>query len=439
MNAETASAIGGNDTPGDDRWLKAWAVGYAAAGGASVLLPLYALSLDAGAFLVGLMASTAAFAGVPGALLWGRIAGRTGRRRPFVLLALVATAAVLLVSPMLRGPVALVVANAALWFAVTAASPVLNLVVVEGVDQSAWDGRIARLNALQGYGWLAGLVVGTVWSGVAPRLGYSVVAAQRTLLFGFGLLAVAATVLFLRFYPAAAHVSDERFLRRYRSLSRENWRGDRFLRGLPYGPGRVYWGIRSIRSGKLSERFGRPLLGYLVATALFSGGFAVFWGPMPAHLTGIGFGDGAVFLCFLANTVGSTLCYDPVGRLMKRYEAVRMQVGALVARAVLFAVTAVLASQLLVGGVLAGIGVTWAVVAVTTTGIVARLAAERVRGEALGLVVAITGIGGGVGNVVGGAVAAATNPLTTFGLAGVIVVAGATLAVAVVGATPARP
>jgi MFS family permease len=438
VNADIASVIGANDTPGDDRWLKAWAVGYAAAGGASVLLPLYALSLDAGAFLVGLMASTAAFAGVPGALLWGRIAGKTGRRRPFVLFALVATAGVLLVSPLLRGPIALVAANAALWFAVTAASPVLNLVVVEGVEQSAWDGRIARLNALQGYGWLAGLLVGTVWSGIAPRLGYTAISAQRTLLAGLGLLAVAATVLFLRFYPEAAHVSERRFLRRYRSLSRENWRGDRFLRGLPYGPSRIYWGLRSLRSGRLSERFGRQLLGYLAATALFSGGFAVFWGPMPAHLTEIGFDDSAVFLCFLASTVGSTLCYDPVGRLMGRYEAVRMQVGALAARAVLFAATAVIASQFLVGGVLAAIGVTWAVVAVTTTGIVARLAAERVRGEALGLVVAVTGIGGGIGNVVGGAVAAATTPLTTFGLAGVIVLAGAAVAVTVVP-TRVRP
>lgn len=214
MNAVTASAIGGNDTPGDDRWLKAWVVGYAAAGGASVLLLLYALSLDAGAFLVGLMASTAAFAGVPGALLWGRIAGRTGRRRPFILFALIATSGVLLVSPMLGGPIALVVANAALWFAVTAASPVLNLVVAEGIEQSAWDGRIARLNSVQGYGWLAGLVIGTVWSGVAPRLGYTAISAQRTLLTGLGLLAVAGTVLFLRFYPEATRVSNERFLRR---------------------------------------------------------------------------------------------------------------------------------------------------------------------------------------------------------------------------------
>ncbi|QKY19157.1 MFS transporter [Halolamina sp. CBA1230] len=427
------------DTPGDDRWLRAWAVGYAAVGGSSVLLPLYALSLDAGAFLVGLMASTAAFAGVPGAIVWGRIAGRANRRRPFVLFALIATAAVLLASPMLRSTIALVVANAALWFAVTAASPVLNLVVVEGFEQSAWDGRIARLNALQGWGWLAGLLVGTVWTAAAPRLGYTPISAQRTLLTGFGLLAVLATVLFVRFYPDAAHTSDERFLRRYRSLSREGWRGDRFLRGIPYGPSRVYWALRSLRSGRLSERFGRPLLGYLAGTALFSAGFAVFWGPMPAHLTEIGFGDGIVFLCFLANTLGATVCYDPVGRLMERYRAANLQFGALIVRAALFVVTAFLASRFLIGGALAAIGVTWAVVAVTTTGIVARLADDRFRGEALGLVVALTGVGAGVGNAVGGAVAAATNPVVTFGLAAATVLVGCGVAAVAIRPTRGRP
>lgn len=424
------------DTPANDRWLRAWAVGFAAVGGASVLLPLYALSLDAGAFLVGLMASTAAFAGVPGAVIWGRVAGRANRRRPFVLFALLATAAVLLVSPLLRTPVALVVANAALWFAVTAASPVLNLVVVEGFEQSRWDARIARLNTLQGWGWLAGLLLGTVWTAGAPRLGYTTVSAQRTLLTGLGLLAVLATVLFVRFYPEAAHTSERRFLRRYRSLSRDGWRGDRFVRGVPYGPNRIYWSLRALRSGRLSDRFGRPLLGYLAGTALFSAGFAVFWGPMPAHLTGIGFADGVVFLCFLANTLGSTVCYDPVGRLVERYRAANLQFGALIVRAALFVATAFLASQFLIGGVLAAIGVTWAVVAVTTTGIVARLAEDRLRGEALGLVVALSGLGAGVGNAVGGAVAAATNPVVTFGLAAVTVLAGC--GVAAVAIRPAR-
>jgi MFS family permease len=64
-----------------DRWLYGWGVGYAAVGGASLLVPLYALELGGGPALVGLLAAAAAFAGVPGALLWSRLAERADRRR----------------------------------------------------------------------------------------------------------------------------------------------------------------------------------------------------------------------------------------------------------------------------------------------------------------------------------------------------------------------
>ena len=425
MTDTNVSATGRtNDTPSDDRWLYAWATGFAAVGGASLLLPLYALSLGAGALYVGLMASTAAFAGVPGALLWGKLASKTGRRRPFVLVALVMTAAVLLASPFIGSPLLLVAANAALWFVVSAAAPVLNLVVVEGVEATKWDSRIARLNALQGYGWLAGLLVGTVWTFLAPALGMPAVSAQRYLLGGFGLLAAGSVVLFARFYPPMAHVSTERFLRGYRRIGPSGRGTSRFLRAAPQGPGRVYWGLRALRAGRFRDRFGTPLLGYLAAATLFSAGFSVFWGPMPAHLVELGFSDGVVFLLFLAGTVGSTVCYEPVGKLTERFAPRWFQFGALALRAGLFVATALVAGALLVGASFVAIGVTWAVIAVTTTGLVTRIADERVRGEALGLVAALVGLGGGVGNAVGGAVAAAAGSLATFSLGAVVVVAG---------------
>lgn len=417
------------DTPTDDRWLSAWATGYAAVGGASLLLPLYALSLGADAFYVGLMASTAAFAGVPGALLWGRLAGRTGRRRPFVLVALVATTLVLLLAPLLSSPALLVVANAALWFVVSAAAPVLNLVVVEGVGQSEWDGRIARLNALQGYGWLAGLLVGTLWTGLAPRLDVGPVLAQRGLLAGFGVLAAVSVLLFTRFYPAAPQTSPERFARGYRRLTRSGWGTERYLRAVPYGPTRVYWGIRALRPGTLRDRFSDSLLGYIAAVTLFSAGFSVFWGPMPAHLVDLGFSDGVVFLLFLVGTLGSTVSYEPVATLTARFAPARLQLTALGVRAVMFVATALVAGAVLIGGAFVAIGVTWAVIAVTTTGIVTRLASERVRGEALGIVAALSGLGAGVGNAVGGALASVAGPLVAFAVAAAVVVLGGLIGV----------
>ena len=424
----TSGAGTRSDTPATDHWLYAWATGYAAVGGASLLLPLYALSLGADAFYVGLMASTAAFAGVPGALLWGRLASQTGRRRPFVLVALVMTAAVLLASPFISSPLLLVVANAALWFVVSAAAPVLNLVVVEGVEPSRWDARIARLNALQGYGWLGGLLVGTLWTFVAPEIGVPAVAAQRYLLAGLGGLAALSVALFGQFYPPAPHTSPERFARGYRRISPSGRGTTRFLRAMPQGPTRIYWGLRGLRPGRFRERFGTPLLGYLAAATLFSAGFSVFWGPMPAYLVELGFDDGTIFLCFLAGTVGSTVCYEPVGRLTERFPPRWFQFGALALRGLLFVATALVASALLVGASFVAIGVTWAVIAVTTTSLVTRLADERVRGEALGLVAALVGLGGGIGNAVGGAVAATTGAFATFTLAAAVAVAGGVVA-----------
>lgn len=153
-----------------DRWLYGWGLGYVAIGAASLLVPLFAISLGASAFTVGAIAATAAFAGVPGALLWGKLAARTHRRRPFVLVALAATALTLALFPFTTTPESVLVVNTVLWFVVAAAAPVLNLIVVEGHPESEWNDRIGRLNAVQGYGWVAGLVVGAVWTAVVPRL-----------------------------------------------------------------------------------------------------------------------------------------------------------------------------------------------------------------------------------------------------------------------------
>ena len=57
----------------------------------------YAIEPGAGPFLVGLLAATAAFAGVPGAVRWGRLAARTGRRRVFVVASLALTSSLALV------------------------------------------------------------------------------------------------------------------------------------------------------------------------------------------------------------------------------------------------------------------------------------------------------------------------------------------------------
>lgn len=410
-----------------DRWLYGWGVGYAAVGGASLLVPLYALALGGGPTLVGLLAAAAAFAGVPGAVLWGWLAGRTRRKRPFLLVTLGATALVLAVAPFLARPWPLLAANAALWFAVSAAAPVSNLVMVDGVPEGEWESRIGLLNAYQGYGWVAGLALGTVWTVIAPPV-LGQLLALRALFAVLAVTAAVGGVLVYRRYPDPVRLSDVYFRRVYRRLSREGWGSGRVLRTVPYGPSRVYWGLATLRPERV-RGLATPLGRYLAAVTLFSVGFAVFWGPMPAYLTVEGFDEGTTFLLFLVGNLGSAVTYTRVARLADRTGPGPAQALALAGRVVLFPVVGVVGGLAFGAVALAAcfalIGVSWAVIAVTTTTLVTRLAAPTARGEAFGAQAALVGVGSGLGSVAGGALASALSYPVAFALAAVIVLLGA--------------
>lgn len=418
-----------------DRWLYAWTLGYVAVGAASLLLPLYALSIGADPFEIGVMASTAAFAGVPGALLWGWLAHRTGRRRVFVEIALAAVSVALAVAPFVAMIPPLILLNALLWFAVSAASPVLMLLVVDGTTETAWERRIALLNTWQGYGWVAGLLVGSLWTPVAAR----VVGPQFARLGLFWLCAAAAVtgaVLSVRWVPRRTTVTVESVVRSPGLLARIDMGAGRYVRTVPFATTRLYWGLRGIEPGRLRGLLPLRLWGYLGAVLVFSSGFSVFWGPLPAYL-GHAYADDTVFWFFLATNAAAAAFYSRAGVWAGRSPGESLQVHALGARGLLFPLVAVvpvlapgwldLPLLLSVFGV---IGLTWAVIAVTAAGMVTRLAGGS-RGTALGVYMALSGVGGGVGSIVGGAVARTYGYPITFALAGGLVLLGGVMVVAI--------
>lgn len=155
-------------------------------------------------------------------------------------------------------------------------------------------------------------------------------------------------------YPEPTTLSATRFLNVYRRLPRNRWGAGRYLLAIPYGPGRVYWALRSLRAGDVRRLTAAPLQRYLVAATLFSIRFAVFWAPMPAYLVAEQYATATVFGLFLAVNLGSAVCYGPVGRLADQYDTRLLQTGALLARGILFAGPAVLGAVALAIPVLAG-------------------------------------------------------------------------------------
>lgn len=418
----------------DDRWLYAWALGSIALGGGSLLFPLYVVELGADAFALGILGASAAFLGAPGAFLVGRIADRSGRRRPFVVGALIAVALVLAVVPFTDSVPVVVVGNAVVWFAAAAAGPVLTLLVTVGKPEQRWQDRIARLNTFQGWGWAGGLVLGIAWTGAGSRL-FDPLVVQRTFFGAIAVCGAVAALLAARTLPSeggtVGGVRRERLEGAVATARRPNVRGATFQ----FTPSRLFWLTRSLSPRRLIARFTPALSTYFLAVTLFFAGFSVFFAPLPAFLTDVGYGDGLIFALYLVSSLGSAAFYARVGELAGRYDLTVLQTGGLVVRTVAFPLVALLGTGLAtsaVGVALTGldflcIGLAWAIIAVTAATLVSRLSPAAIRGEMLGVYTAVSTLAGGIGSFVGGLLATTGDFTLAFGTAGALVLAGAGL------------
>ncbi|RLM90663.1 MFS transporter [Haloarcula sp. Atlit-7R] len=417
-----------------DGWLYAWALASVALGAGSLLVPLYFVAIGGETFMLGVLAGVAAAAGAPGALVFGRVADKTGKRRSLVLVALgLAVIALVLVS-LTERPWLVIVGNGLLWFAAGAVAPVLTLLVTVGTVERDWPARFAVLNRYQGWGWAGGLVIGLVWTTLlSGPLGE--VPAQQSLLWLCAAAVSLSMALAAKWLPADP---DELASPRASRLSRAIARSRRLpVRSatFPVGPGRLYWLTRSIHPRDVVARFTPALTVYFGGVVAFFVGFGVFWGPLPLYLSRtLGYNSGLVFALYLVSSVGSALWYDRAGKLAERYDPSGLQVGSLLARAALHpavAVVGLLFSAALVGTAVTGvvfalIGVAWAVIAVTAASVVTQLAPAAIRGEALGIYTAVSGLASGVGSILGGWLGG-YGFLLAFSVAGALVFVGATL------------
>lgn len=424
-----------------ESWLYALALSAVASAVAGLLVPLYIVRLGGGAAQLGVSAALASLVGAPGAVLAGRYADRTGKRRGIVVAALAVSALALAALPVLRSVPAVIAVNAVLSVALASISPVLTMLVVGDAPESDWAGRIARLNTFQGYGATVGLVLGTVWTLSVGAL-IAVGPTQATLFGLAALFGVASAVLAARSLPADARLDVGR--RPSGRIATALARNNRTVRDATFwfGTNRLFWASRSLTWARLRRfRSDLPtaLWVYFVAATLFFTGFATFWAPLPLYLADVAKLDsGAIFALYLVNNVGSAGLYGLAGRFSTSHDVRIVQGGALSVRAASFVGVGVLgafggavvgggpASLLAVGVLVAVVGVTWAFIAVAGTAIVSRLAPKRVRGGVLGAYAAISAVAGSVGALLGGWIASRSFEAAFF-VAGGLVVAGGVL------------
>lgn len=415
-------------------WIYSWGLGAVSFGGASLLVPLYIVRLGASPFQLGLLAATATIIGAPGAIVFGRLANRASHRRRLVLMTLGTATVTLAVIPLIRQISTVILVNAMLWFVVASVGPVVTMLVVEEADEQDWSTEIGMLNTYYGYGWAGGLLLGLGWPLIGARL-FDVAMVDRTLFWLLAGTAGVSTVTAFWTLPESTVEEPVTSVREARRIARLLISSGRGVRGATFvfPANRLYWTTRGFRLSHVRPRLRSPMTVYLLAAGLFFAGFAVFWAPLPHLLTGMGLGSGRIFGLYLLSSLAGAVLYGRAGRLAKRFDSRRLTAVALFIRGVLFPVVAVSAGlkavslgSIVLGALLLGIGITWAVIAVVGTTIVTRLAPPGLRGEALGSYVAIGALAGGLGSIVGGFLAT-IGFLLAFVVAGGLVILGGVL------------
>jgi MFS family permease len=207
---------------------------------------------------------------------------------------------------------------------------------------------------------------------------------------------------------------------------------------VPFARSRVLQRVRKAPERSLVDRvvdrFTRLLSTYFVAVALFFAGFGIFFAPLPAYLASTGYDSGGIFALYVVAAVGSALTYTSAGELTSEYNHVPfVHAGALGARGLALPIVAVvgmrfptsISGYIAMGVTFAALGIFWAFIAVTGSSLVTRLAPSSIRGEAFGAYLALSAAAGGLGNLLGGWLAARFSYGLSFAAAAVLVLLGA--------------
>jgi len=390
-----------------ERWFYPFTLAFVASGGASLLLPLFAATVLGGSVgQIGLMAALASLAGVPFAVVWGRLSDRLERRKPFVVLAFIGAGLALLAMGFSQSMRQLILLNMAMNAVWVAASAVSTLLVIEGVDRSRWESRIGRFNRYTGAGWVGGLALGALWNLLARKMPGS---GLREMFYFLAVLDLVAAYLIQRWLRERIEVYHYK-RRRFRGLIVE-W-GNMLVERFRYAPFHLYHLFQPGRLRKLlrgREQLDPALARYFCCVVLIFMGFATFFVPLPVFLRQVlGLDNAVVYAVWMVHPLVSTLFHSRAGALAERFSNRRVQLVALGIRVVLFPLAGLLPlfppglRPWLIVAMFIFTGTTWALTNVTAQGIVARLAPEGSRGQLLGLYNGLLGVGWIVGALLGG-------------------------------------
>jgi MFS family permease len=418
----------------DDRWYSSFFPFNVAGGSTSPMIPLFVTEALKGTVAqVGLVSAISSIASVPANIIWGNLSDTTKKRKIFVLIGFFGLALALFLMGISMDMGTYYFANFVLGAVAAAAAPVGTVLILESFAKEEWAKRLGDFSKVTGVGWVAGLILGTVWLQLADEAG-AMVMAMRGLFILASALCVVSIVLAIRWVPEPT-----------KKLERKDFddvstaRVIHFERGR-YAPMKVLH-IISLGAKNLSPvNFPLNLKAYYVVTLLAFSGFLTFYVGFPIFLSQqLGLSVSEVFVVYVASSLTSAFTYTLAGRWTSEVGGKKVQMMAFSGRIVLFPSVAIvgmfdltLLPLLIIICILhALIGFCWANLSVAGNTLVSNMAFKEHRTESLGAYNSIQGIGAILGSLIGGFVASSFGYLSTFLVASGFVVAALLLLIVV--------
>ncbi|MCF7890749.1 MFS transporter [Candidatus Bipolaricaulota bacterium] len=409
----------------EQSWFYAYGLANIAAGGSSILLPLYALHLGADAGGVGLLAAAASVVSIPASILWGNLSDRWKVRKLFIALGFLGISASFVLMALTKSLFWLILVNGffSLWW--IASASLATVMIIEREEKVHWESKIALFNFVVSLGWLMGLVIGFGWSGFSTSL-FTKELSFLSLFLLFGFVSSGAFIVSVLLIPEKSKFNIKSI--RAPILVRGALTTERFR----YLPSRIYF---ILSPGKLVSTLKKvsPELNYfLVSVVLSFTGFAIFFVPLPVWLKeSLELSDDVIFFLFIINALANTIFNNRAGSIIKNLGNTKAVVLSLISRIILFPaifIPLVFKATTLtivgIGVVLFLIGISWTVINIGNSVFLANLTSTKLKGQVFGIYNGAIGLSGVFGALMGGFIAKFSGYLGSLICASLLITGG---------------
>ena len=386
---------------------------------------------------VGIASALTSAATVPAATLWGWLSDRYGTRRSYLMVGYLGFAIPTILTAFTTSVWQYIVLAVILGAWSVAGTPVSSTLIMDTVPRHEWDETFGRFNAISGWGIVLGRLVGLLC--IAYGIGiFGNVPTQRGLWILSGALGLLSVIWAYRVVPQPNIPKPRRVHPHNPELIPEGGiplfaRARQTMAALrnlpPGGTRRILTDTLPRVPGALRRKSGRalrdPLIAYYFTTFVMFTVSVMAYTPFAVWQRQVlGNSTATVFLVGMVNSIASALSYRWVGRLIKRYGSMRVQMLTNSARIITFGGFAVIGWMgisgtrslvlLLLLNAISGLG--WAGIAVAGNTTVAHLAPRGSEGSAVGTYTSFVSVGSILGAFISGYLVLLTDFEVVFAL-----------------------